>query len=141
MISGIIEIISDNAPLCAVVGNNERNTKPKFFWVVCGENEKPPYVILRRSVLSPNQMKGSPSLVDSQNFESYTYAKTVEQAELIDEMIRVVIENDGNGFTTDAGYLFQRIFIVDKSDGFDKEAGYPFIRSHYTAMFRRLVVT
>lgn len=139
MISGIIEILTDDTPLCEAVGQNTRDTKPKFFWVACGESEKPPYVILRRSALSPNQMKDRTSLVDSVTFESYTYGKVVEKCEEIDELIRLCLEH--KNFTTDNGYMFQRIFLVDKSDGFDNDAGLPFIRSAYTAQYRRLVVT
>lgn len=142
MISGVIEILKDDSDLCAAVGRNVADTKAKFFWVVCGEKENPPYVILRRSALTPEHIKDRPSLVDGQQFETYTYAKVTEQAEVIDEKMRLLLENGGHGWNAEeSGFIFQRIFIVDKSDGFDKDAGFPFIRSAYVAQYRRKVVT
>lgn len=138
MIQGVIEILSDNVDLVALVGMNKAATKPKIYWVVCPDQEQAPYVILRISGNNPNQVKNQVSSVDSVSFEAYTYGTSPEQTDEIDTALRFAAE--GRNITTDTVF-FQRIFCVGQSDGYDKDAQKPFRVTSYTAMVQRTIPT
>lgn len=138
MIQGIIEIVSENADACAAVGRNVANTKPKFYWVVVGENEKPPYVCFAMLGNQPTQVKNETSSLDSVTFGAYIYGHSPERTDAIQRALRSALEYQ---HITTADCYFHRIFLVNEVDGFDKEAQKPFRLATYTAQYSRINTT
>lgn len=138
MIQGVIEILKDNAEFVAAVGQNLSTTKPKVYWVVCPQQEKTPYVILRIAANDMNQNKDEPSTLDSVTFEVYTYADSPEDTDEIDNSSRIALE--GKKIQTTTMY-FHRLYAINQQDGFDKEALKPYRVTSYVAMLRRVLPT
>jgi len=139
MIQGIIEILSEDATLCALVGDNKAATKPKFYWVVAGDEEKVPYIILVVTGNLPTNVKDQPSMYDQISFDCYIYARSVEQADDMDQAIRLALEQ--KTITTDAGFYFHRIVFNGQKDGYDKEAQKPFRLTSFIAHVKRDIPT
>lgn len=138
MIQGIIEILSENADACAAVGLNVAETKPKFYWVVVGEKETPPYVCFAVLSSQPNQVKDITSSLETVTFGAYIYGSSPERTDAIQRALRSALEYQH--ITTEDCY-FHRIYLVNEVDGFDKEAQKPFRLATYTAMYRRVNTT
>ena|SRR5690349_3654644 len=137
MITGISEILTDNATVTALVGMNTRENKPKIYWVVCPDAEKAPYVILSLLGNNPNN-KDDSSTLDDTRFAAFIYTNNPEEAEEISEAIRAALELKN---VTAGGKLYYRIRYVSENDGYDKEALLPYRVATYSALWKREVPT
>lgn len=124
MTSGIIEILTENVAVQTLVGRNERDDKYKIFPVVAPQNTEPEYITVfkgsNNATLSLS--KDFPSMLDYPQVTVNCWSKVFRNTELIFEAVRDALDNQG--FTTDAGYTFNRIWLVDDRDGFDQEQGF-----------------
>lgn len=138
MITGISEILTDDATVTALVGMNTRENKPKIYWVVCPDGEKPTYVILSLLGNSPNNNKDDSSTLDDTRFAAFIYTTNPEEAEEISAAIRAALELKN---VTAGGKLYYRIRYVSENDGYDKDARLPYRVATYSAMWKREIPT
>jgi hypothetical protein len=121
MTSGIIEILTENVGVQALVGENNREDKYKIFPVVAPQKTEPNYITVfkgsNNATLSLS--KDLPSMLDYPLVTVNCWSKVFRQTELMFEAVRAAL--DSQGFTTDAGYVFNRVWLVDDRDGFDNE--------------------
>lgn len=138
MITGIKEILDADTTVTTLVGMNSRDNKPKIYWVVCPETEKPDYVILSLLGNTPNNNKDDSSTLDDMTIAAFIYTTNPEKAEQISEAIRAALELKN---VTAGGKLYYRIRYVSENDGYDKEARLPYRVASYKAMLKRELPT
>lgn len=122
MTSGIIEILIENAGVQTIVGQS--GFKYKVYPVVAPQRTEPPYITVfkgqNNAVLSLS--KDIESQLDYPLVTVNCWSKNFRETELIHEAVRAALDNQG--FTTDAGYVFNRVWLVDDRDGFDQEQNF-----------------
>ena len=114
MMQGIIEILTEDTGVQAVVGQNENLTKYKIYPVISPQKEKPPYVVCALTGSGPAQMKGNISDLDQENFDCLIYSNNYEQGHAIDIAIRTALDN--KRANTDTGIYFDKIWFVSRRD-------------------------
>jgi len=121
MTSGFTEILKDNTGVQAVVGLNGEGTKYKVFPVIAPQSENPPYITVFQSQNDalPSLTKKEESQLDYPVVTVNCWAKNFRTAELMGEAVRAAVDNQG--FDTDAGYLFNRVWMIDDRDGYDQD--------------------
>ena len=122
MTSGFIEILRENAGVQAVVGLNRAGDKYKVYPVRAPQSEEIDYVTVFKTQndAAISLTKDLPSQLDYPRVTVVSWSKVFRRTEMMFEACRLAL--DGGGFITDAGYLFQRIWLIDDRDGFDNEA-------------------
>lgn len=121
MTSGIIEILRENAGVQGSVGQNERGDKYKIFPVVAPPNTEGPYLTVFKSSNNStvSLSKDIQSQLDYPLVTVNSWSKVFRETELLSQAVRSALDNQG--FSTDAGYVFNRIWLVDDRDGFDEQ--------------------
>lgn len=121
MTSGFTEILKDNPGVQVVVGLNGEGTKYKVFPVIAPQDEKPPYITVfqNQNDALASLTKKEESQLDYPRVTVNCWAKNFRTAELMGEAVRAAVDNQG--FDTDAGYLFNRIWMIDDRDGYDQD--------------------
>lgn len=121
MTSGIIEILTENAGVQTIVGLNERGDKYKIFPVVAPQKTEPNYITVFKGQNNAtiSLSKDLESMLDYPLVTINSWSKSFRDTELMFEAVRDALDNQG--FTTDAGYTFNRVWLVDDRDGFDNE--------------------
>ena len=119
MTSGIIEILIEDAGVQAISGLQRSDNTYKVFPVVnqSKENEGQPYIVVFKSSNSPVTGKDCNGLLDNPQVTIHCYGKNFRQTETMFEAVRAALDNKQS--TTDAGYKFNYIRLVNDSDGFD----------------------
>lgn len=122
MTSGIIEILIENAGVQAVVGLNQAGDKYKVYPVRSPQKEDTDFITVFKgqndAVLSLT--KDIVSQLDYPRVTIACWSKVFRRTELMFEAVRDCL--DRNQFTTDAGYVFNSVWLVDDRDGFDNES-------------------
>ena len=129
MTSGIIEILIEDAGVQALVGKTVDDSKYKVFPVVAeqkdkaGNDNKAPYITVYKpgndSITSLT--KDLPSQLDYPRVVVACWSKNFRPTELMFEAIRSALDN--KRATTDNGYTFNRIWLVDDRDGYEEKSG------------------
>lgn len=120
MTSGIIEILIENAGVQALPGlRNVDNTKYKVYPTVCPQGETQPYILV--SMISNDGQtsmdKGQVSGIDYPQYNVLCYSTNFRPTEIMHEACRQALDN--MEATTDAGGVFERIWLVNERDLFD----------------------
>lgn len=123
MTSGLIEILIDDEAVVEMVGFNSRGDKPNI-WpirVPQGENN-PKYIVVSKSSNEAGQSltKDLPSLLDYPTYTVYMFAKNFRDTELINELVRLALDNKQS--VTNAGVVFNRIWLFNDYDAYDNDS-------------------
>lgn len=121
MTSGIIEILREDSGVQALAGLNEAGSKYKIFPVIAPQDEKPPYITVFMSQNDPvtSLTKREESQLDYPRVTVNSWAKNFRPSELMGEAVRNALDNQSA--ITDAGYTYNRIWLIDDRDGYDSE--------------------
>ena len=111
MIAGIIEILSENTPLVALLGTD------KIFPLVVNENTAPPYLAVSLAATGANYSKQEVSSMDFPVVNINVHAKDYDSLEQVSEAVRVALDEQQS--LTDAGYEFDRIYFINAFDRAD----------------------
>lgn len=122
MISGIIEILSENVTVQTLVGKNKANGKYKVYPVRAPQKEDMPYITVFRTGQGalPSLSKELVSGLDYPSVTVVCWHKNYRPAEILGDACRIALDNVTSD--TDAGYNFDRIWCVDIKDTFDDAA-------------------
>lgn len=123
MTSGIIEILIKDAGVQAIPNLQRAGDDTyKVFPVVnlSKENDSQPYIVVFKTGNSPTQKKGVASELDYPVVQVNCYGKNFRQSETMFEAVRAALDNKQS--TTDVGYEFSRIWLIDDRDGWDNDA-------------------
>jgi hypothetical protein len=123
MTSGIVEILKDDSGVQALAGLNTAGSKYKVYPVIAPQDEKPPYITVFKSQNDPitSLTKQVVSELDYPTVTVNCWAKNFRTADLMFEAVRNALDN--KSASTDAGYDFERIWLVDDRDGHESERG------------------
>lgn len=135
MTSGIVEILIENTNVQDLVGRNVANTKWKVYPTVVPEKENAPFIVVTKMTTAPTLVKDSQSLLDYPQYQVVCYSKVFHDTELMAEAVRLALDNQG--FTTDVGAAFERVWLTDDRDGFDLLADLYAHISIYSAELKR----
>lgn len=116
MIAGIIEILTENAGIQALVG--EKSGTPgeyKVYPVVAPQGQSAPYMTVNQTTRAA-MCKGSTE--SSYNFDVWSAHKNYEESKAMGDAVISVL--DGTESTTDAGYNFSFINMTNQREAFEK---------------------
>lgn len=122
MTSGIIEILRESSAVADIVGNVGGHVKVFPVQAPQGALGREPYVIVAEVALNPSLGKGCPPDLDRPRYSVMAYALDFRKAELIQDACRAALDT-GSGFTTDAGAVYDQIWMVDRQDLFSPAQG------------------
>lgn len=108
MISGINEILSENAALTTLLGEN------KIYPVIVSESVNAPFLAVSLLRVEPTDTKGEDSGQDYPVININVHAENYDDLEEISESVREALDNITA--TTEAGYVFTRIWYVNEFD-------------------------
>lgn len=141
MTSGIIEILKEDATLVAMVGTAIVGTdaQAKIYPMSIPQNVVYPFITVAEVSLNPMIAKGCAYDYGKPHYEILSYSRSFRQAELLQQQVRRVLDT-GNGFDTDAGALFDQIYMIDRNDLYlpaqGEESGLYVKRGMYECMVR-----
>lgn len=122
MTSGIIEILTENPGIQALVSRDVDNQKYCVFAVRAEQGNTINYITVfkaQNNALS-SLTKDLPSELDYPRVVVTCWSKNFRVTELMFEAVRLALDN--MSAQTDNGYNFSRIWLVDDRDGYDQEA-------------------
>jgi hypothetical protein len=119
MTSGFIEILREDTAVQTLVG--QQNGKYKIYPVVAPQDTNGKYITVFKGSNNAtiSLSKDLPSMLDYPQVTVNCWSKVFRETEQMFEAVRDAVDNQG--FTTDAGYTFNRVWLVDDRDGFDQE--------------------
>lgn len=121
MVRGITFILKNNVNFQNEAGQNKAGVKYKAFPVVSGQDEQPPYSVVRQTSYVPRQCaSGQPTSYDGA-FLVASYHKNFEDCEDLDSAVRDALDRQSG---THNGVVFQLITHEDTVDGdYDVDRG------------------
>lgn len=121
MTSGIIEILIEDAGVQALAGLNQAGSKYKVYPVIVPQGEKGSYITVFKISNDPVSAltKRVSAEIDYPRVSVNCWAKNFRQTELMAEAVRNALDN--KSASTDAGYTFTRIWLVDDRDGYNQD--------------------
>lgn len=131
MLKGAIGILLADTAVKAAVGKNESDTAWKIYPLIAPQNERRPYVLLRRTFNQALDCKDAPSELDKPGFDAVVYAETYEQAFEISELIRDALDGY-KGTINDV--VFKALWFSNAEDLFSMEDRTVVIRNSYRAL-------
>lgn len=123
MTSGLIEILIGNAQVQAIAGleSEEESGVYKVFPVVAPQNEKEPFITLRKTSNAPTISKDCFSTLDTSAYELTTWSKAgFVKTEDMFEVCRRALET-GTLVETEA-CDFKKIWLVNDWDWYDEKS-------------------
>jgi hypothetical protein len=114
MIAGINEILVEDAGVQTAVGQNAASSKYKVYPIVAPSGEALPYITTSRVSNAPNLNKDSVSSLDLQSFAVHVHSNSYDGIDDMAEAVRNALNNKRS--TTEAGYLFDRIWYSNEYD-------------------------
>lgn len=120
MTSGIIEILIEDTNVQNMAGFNKAGDKYKVYPVVCEPTEVQPYYTVFQSDFDPVAGKACYGELDFPTFTVVANAKNFRKAELMAEA--AILALDGRDATTNNGYKFTGIQLINHREGFDEKA-------------------
>lgn len=108
MISGINEILNENAPLIAIIGED------KIFPMVVSEGVEPPFLATSLGSQGPTNAKNETSGLDFPQVNINVHCKDYDSLEEVSDAVREALDNINA--TTDAGYTFPKIWFANQFD-------------------------
>lgn len=122
MTSGIIEILVEDTGVQNMVGRNAADTKYKVYPVVAEQGEEQKYITVFKAQNDPvtSLTKDLASELDYPRVTVACWSVSFRESELMFEAVRLALDNQS--MDTNAGYLFNRIWLVNDRDGFDVSA-------------------
>jgi len=122
MTSGIIEILNDSAEVKALVSKDETDTKWCIFPVRAEQGNGVNYITVHKisNDAVTSLTKDLVSELDYPRVLVSCWSKNFRATELMFEAVRRALDNKSS--TTDNGYNFSRIWLVDDRDGYDNDA-------------------
>lgn len=135
MTSGIIEILTDDPGVQALVGQNEAGDKYKVYPFKAPQPEDGPYVVVAKtSNNTQSQGKEIESSLDYPTYDVLCYAKNFRTTERLHEATRLAIDNMSS---VTAVCQFKRIWLITDRDGFDEQAHmYAHVATYGAEQFR-----
>lgn len=133
MISGIITLLLADSAVQTTVGANETGSY-KIYPVVAEQDERRPYVTIRRVGASPAIVKNANSEVDAIVFNVVAYGETYKQCIDILNSIRTVLDNYKGSSAT---ITYQNVWYNGSEDMFDKEDSTYVVADTYTMRVKR----
>jgi len=122
MTSGIIEILTENAGVQALVSRDQNDQKYCIFPVRAEQGNDINYITVFKAsndALS-SLTKDLVSEIDYPKVVVTCWSKNFRVTELMFEAVRLALDNKSS--QTDNGYNFSRIWLVDDRDGYDNSA-------------------
>jgi hypothetical protein len=124
MIQGIIEILSEDTNVLALVGTYGDNI-PKVFPVrapqqAIADNDLDYWITASKDVSTPNDAKACDGGLDSANVTVMIYGQEYSKVDDIYEAVRAALNQ--RAYTTDAGINLASMVLVSDYDAFDDNA-------------------
>lgn len=113
MVRGITHILTNNVNFQNEAGQNKDGTKYKAFPVVCGQNEQPPYSVVRQVSYLPRQCASGRARQYDSSFIVASYHKNFEDVEELNEAVVDALDHIGGTYN---GVSFTLITHEDSSD-------------------------
>lgn len=141
MTSGIIEILIEDYQVQQLVGLNKASTKFKVYPIVCPQGEVQPYQVVFRSSAGaiPSLTKDIRSELEYPTVNVISYAKNYRDAEILAEATRAALER--SGYDTDAGYVFNSIWLAQERDLFDEASQLYGVEQQFQCELKRQIPT
>lgn len=114
MIAGINEILVEDSHIQTLIGNNAAGSKVKVYPVVAPAGEEAEYITTSLAGFNPTQTKTEANNLDYPSVAINVHAKSYDKAVEISERVKAIF--DTSGFTTDAGYVFLKTWIINEFD-------------------------
>ncbi len=108
MISGINEILSENSALIALIGED------KIYPMVVPQGVEPPFLATSLARSGTFEVKGQTSDLDFPVLNVNVHADSYDSLESVASAVKTALNNINA--TTDAGYVFSRIFFINEAD-------------------------
>jgi hypothetical protein len=108
MIAGINEILSENAALITLIGEN------KIFPMVVPLDTEAPYLCSSLARSQSQNTKDATGAIDFPIVNINVHTDNYDDLEIISQAIRTALVN--NSWVTDAGYNFDKIWFFDAFD-------------------------
>lgn len=113
MVKGITFILASNVNFQNEAGQNKAGSKYKVFPVVAGQDEQPPYSVVRTATYIPTHCKAGKPMMFTGTFEVYSFDKNYEDVIDLDEAVIDALSNKAGTFN---GVSFQFIRYEGSSD-------------------------
>ncbi len=120
MISGIIQVLVNNAAIQALAKLNKAGDKYKVYPVRADQSEKAPYITVFQSSNDPvtSADKTEPSHLDYVKVTVTGWSLSYREAELMAEAIRAALDYKS---LTSVGYDLQKIWLINDFDGYNPD--------------------
>jgi hypothetical protein len=116
MISGIIGFLIADATIQGLVGQNKAGDAYKVYPVRAPQDEKRPYIIVRRVLNDPLHCKPGTSTDDKIQVSIVVYAENYSQCEALSEAVRDELDGKSSG-------VYKSIWFTTAEDLFDPQDG------------------
>lgn len=131
MLKGAIAILIADPAIQNAVGKNESDTAYKVFPLIAPQDERRPYVLLRRTFNQALDCKDAPSELDKPGFDVVVYTETYEEGYNISVLIRDALDGY-RGTINDV--TFKSLWFSNAEDLFSHEDRTVVIRNSYRAL-------
>lgn len=132
MVRGITHILKNNVNFQNEAGENKSGTKYKAFPVVSGQDEQPPYSVVRVTSYIPLKCASGRPTTYQGSFLVASYHKNFEDCEELNDAVVDALDHQGG---THNGVTFQLITHEDTLDGdYDVDRGCYVKLSRFNAM-------
>ena len=131
MLKGAIAILIADTAIQTAVGTNGSSTAYKVYPLIAPQDERRPYVLLRRTFNPALDCKDAPSELDKPGFDVVVYTETYEEAFNISVLIRTAL--DGYRGTIN-GVTFKALWFSNAEDLFSQEDRTVVMRNSYRAL-------
>lgn len=128
MIQGIIEILKENTGVQNLVGLNVTSERYKIYPVRYPQKEgketdiDESYITVYKTGSSPEQSKDFSSGLDLVSFNVNCYASNYPGAYNLYEAVRLALDNRDLEYTTEAGFIYNGIYMTTDYDAYDDSA-------------------